>query len=154
MKSFLKSILTVTTHPTDPPRFVFANCAKATARPARKIKALEKIGFLDDSFFMYYEDVEICERARFFGYKTLYCPSATVHHLHALSSTEWSPFFIYQSEKGRLLHILYHFPFKIFLIEYIKFFIKNLLRFIFKSRTIKQIKNNLQYLKNNLYYFL
>jgi len=130
---------------------IYASCGAACLY--RK-KILEKIGFLDDSFFMYYEDVEICERARFFGYKTLYCPSATVHHLHALSSAEWSPFFIYQSEKGRLLHILYHFPFKIFLIEYIKFFIKNLLRFIFKSRTIKQIKNDLQYLKIITYFLI
>ncbi len=81
-------------------------------------KILDKIGYLDESFFMYYEDVEISERARFAGFKIVYIPKAVVRHYHALFSKEWSPFFIYHVEKGRLLHLLYNFPFRVFLLAY------------------------------------
>lgn len=78
-------------------------------------KILDKIGHLNENFFMYYEDVEICERARFAGYKTVYSPKGTARHYHALFSKEWSPFFVYHVEKGRLLHVLYNYPFRVFL---------------------------------------
>lgn len=94
---------------------VYAACGAAVLY--RK-KYLEKIGYLNELFFMYYEDVEICERARFSGFKTIYCPKAVVRHHHALFSKEWSPFFIYHVEKGRLLHLFYNFPFRVFLSAY------------------------------------
>lgn len=94
---------------------VYAACGAAVLYNK---KILDKIGNLDKSFFMYYEDVEISERARLRGYKIIYCPKAVVRHLHAFSSREWSNFFIYQAEKGKLLHVFYHFPFHVFLKEY------------------------------------
>lgn len=106
---------------------VYAACAAAVLY--RK-EALRKIGLLDESFFMYYEDVEICERARFAGFKAVYNPKAVVRHYHALSSKEWSPFFIYHVEKGRLLHVFYNFPFKIFLKEYFALVLKSLVSLI------------------------
>lgn len=81
----------------------------------------DEIGLLDESFFLYYEDVELSERARKHGYKIIYYPKAVARHEHAASSEEWSPFFIYHTERGRLLHMLYHFPFLVFLKEYFKF---------------------------------
>lgn len=94
---------------------VYAACGAAVLY--RK-SILEKIGYLNESFFMYYEDVEICERARFAGFKTIYCPKAVARHHHALFSKEWSPFFIYHVEKGRLLHLFYNFPLRAFLFAY------------------------------------
>lgn len=94
---------------------VYAACGAAVLY--RK-KILDKIGYLNELFFMYYEDVEICERARFAGFKTMYNPRAVVRHHHALFSKEWSPFFIYHVEKGRLLHLFLNFPFKAFLFAY------------------------------------
>lgn len=94
---------------------VYAACGAAVLY--RK-KIFEKIGYLDESFFMYYEDVEISERARFAGFKIIYCPKAVVRHHHALFSKEWSPFFIYHVEKGRLLHLYYNFPLRVFLSAY------------------------------------
>jgi len=94
---------------------VYAACGAAVLY--RK-KIFEKIGNLDESFFMYYEDVEISERARFAGFKIIYCPKALVRHHHALFSKEWSPFFIYHVEKGRLLHLYYNFPLRVFLSAY------------------------------------
>lgn len=83
-------------------------------------KILEEIGYLDETFFMYYEDVELSERARIKGYKVVYSPKAEIRHIHALSSKEGSPFFTYHVERGRLLHVFYNYPFKIFTKQYVK----------------------------------
>ncbi|MEK7078924.1 MAG: glycosyltransferase family 2 protein [Patescibacteria group bacterium] len=113
---------------------------------------LDKIGFLDESFFLYYEDVEISERAKKHGYKIIYAPNAVVHHLHAASSGEWSPFFIYHSEKGRLLHMIYHFPLPIFLKEYLRFFFKSILRLGYGVKHPKRFSQQLQYIKVSVYF--
>ncbi len=115
---------------------------------------LKKIGLLDEEFFLYYEDVELSLRARKAGYQIIYSPKAIVHHLHAASSAEWSPFFIYHTELGRLLLLKKQFPFFIFLKEYMLFSLKGIFRFIFgfifKPHAIKK---NIQYIKVSLYFF-
>lgn len=101
----------------DNPREVYAACAAAVLY--RK-EILDKIGLLDENFFMYYEDVDISERARIYGYKNYYSPTAVVRHYHSLTSKEWSPKFVYNAEKGRLLHLIFNFPLHVFIIEYIR----------------------------------
>jgi GT2 family glycosyltransferase len=96
-------------------REVYAACGAA---PLYRKSVLDKIGFFDNSMFMYYEDVDLSERARLSGYKIRYCPRAVVRHLHAYSSSEGSPFFLYHTRKGRLLHLFYNFPFEVFLREF------------------------------------
>jgi hypothetical protein len=63
---------------------------------------LEDVGLLDDDFFMYYEDTDLSLRARWRGWKILYAPQAIVRHIHCGSSKEWSPFFIYHTDRNRL----------------------------------------------------
>lgn len=102
-------------------------------------KILQKAGLLDEKFFMYYEDLDISERARLLGYKIFYEPSAVVRHHHALSSKEWSPFFVYHTEKGRLLHVFYNFPLRIFIKEYFYVTVKSfitMLSLLFKLRAV------------------
>jgi len=125
----------------------YAACAVAVLY--RK-SILDTIGLLDDSFFMYYEDVELSERARMNGYKIMYAPKAIVHHEHATSSGEWSPFFIYHSELGRLLHVFFWFPQRIFWREYLKFAGKSLLR-IFYGIKHNKFNQQIQYFKVSLY---
>jgi len=126
-----------------------AVCAVATLY--RK-SLLDKIGAFDESFFLYYEDVEISYRARKQGYKLMYAPKALAYHLHSASSKELSPLFIYHSEKGRLLFLLYCFPLFTFVKELIMFEIKAKGRFII--RLFSQPKSsslNFQYIKAFLF---
>lgn len=106
---------------------VYAACGAAVLY---RTSILRELGMLNESFFMYYEDVDISERARLHGYKIMYSPKAIVHHLHALSSKEWSPFFIYHVEKGRLMHVFFNFPLRVFFREYALFGAKSLVKFI------------------------
>lgn len=41
---------------------------------------LDQIGLLDEGYFMYFEDVDLCRRARAAGWKIVYCPEAQVLH--------------------------------------------------------------------------
>jgi len=114
---------------------------------------LNTIGFLDDSFFLYYEDVELSERAHMNGYKIMYAPKAVVYHAHAASSKEWSAFFIFHSELGRLLHVFFWFPHRIFWKEYIKFKFKAMLRIPYGIKR-RKLTQQAQYFKVVLYIFL
>jgi GT2 family glycosyltransferase len=42
--------------------------------------ALMEIGFLDETFFAYHEEVDWCTRARRSGWRVVYCPEAIVTH--------------------------------------------------------------------------
>jgi len=113
---------------------------------------LNEIGYLDDNSFMYYEDVDICERARLYGYITVYNHKAVARHLHALSSKEWSPFFIYHTEKGRLLHVFYNFPLRIFFFEFFGFALKSVGQLLKGFKEIKKWSKNIQYIKISIYF--
>lgn len=47
---------------------------------------LEDIGLLDEKFFVYYEDVDFCRRARRAGWETWYVPESRVEHYTGASS--------------------------------------------------------------------
>ncbi len=68
--------------------------------------SLREVGYFDSSFFMYYEDMDLAWRLRLAGWEVWYVPSAVVHHIHAGSSKEWSPFFIYHATRNRLYMLL------------------------------------------------
>jgi hypothetical protein len=44
-----------------------------------------RVGPLDESYFMYYEDIDWCYRANLFGYKFLTAPASVVLHQHSYS---------------------------------------------------------------------
>jgi GT2 family glycosyltransferase len=59
------------------PRKVFGGCGGAVAY---RRSMLEDIGFLDDDFFMTYEDVDLSFRAQLRGYECAFVPGAIVYH--------------------------------------------------------------------------
>ena len=58
-------------------RETFSVCAGAALY--RK-SILDELGYFDENFFAYMEDVDISYRARIRGYKCVYCPDAVVYH--------------------------------------------------------------------------
>lgn len=73
------------------------------------------IGGFDKNFFAYYEDTDLSFRVRKRGKKIMYCPTATVRHIHTGTSKEWSPFFIYLVTRNKLWFLLKNISRKIFL---------------------------------------
>lgn len=57
---------------------IFSACAGAAIY--RK-SAFRRIGYFDESHFAYLEDIDVGYRAKIFGYKNMYCPTALVCHV-------------------------------------------------------------------------
>lgn len=108
---------------------------------------LKDTGLLEESYFMYYEDNDICYKANLLNYKVIANPKAIAYHLHSYSSKEWSPFFIYNSEKSRLIFTFLNFPISVFIKEYIKFLTKALIRILLIIKNPNIAKTQIQYIK-------
>lgn len=68
-----------------------------------KREVLEKVGFLSEEYFMYYEDVDYCLKVRELGYKIAYAPKAIIYHkVSASTGGEESPFAIEWNTRNRL----------------------------------------------------
>ena len=57
---------------------VFAACAGAAIY---RREVFEEIGYFDESHFAYLEDIDVGYRARIYGYRNVYCPTAKVYHV-------------------------------------------------------------------------
>jgi len=75
-----------------------------------RMKALNEIGFLDENFFMYYEDTDICYRFNKKGWKIYFFPQAEITHYYGKSEqrisqrVEWtleSRYYFFQKCYGR-----------------------------------------------------
>jgi len=71
---------------------------------------IEEIGALDEDFVAYYEDADLCYRARLYGKKIVFTPKSVVYHVHAATSGEWSPFFTFSVFRNKLLMHLKNSP--------------------------------------------
>ncbi len=51
-----------------------------------KKSAMQKVGFLDERFYMYFQDVDWAKRFWQNGYKVIYFPKAKIYHFHQKTS--------------------------------------------------------------------
>ncbi len=51
-------------------------------------KMIEKIGLLDEKYFMYFEDLDYCQRVKQAGLKVYYLPEAEILHHHGQSAAK------------------------------------------------------------------
>jgi GT2 family glycosyltransferase len=68
-----------------------------------KKEVFEKVGFFDQRYFLYLEDVDLCQRAKIAGFKVLYVPQAVLWHLNAGSSAVGGFLHDYYLTRNRLL---------------------------------------------------
>ncbi len=84
----------------DAPEEVFTACGNGVAM---RSEIGHRLGWFDPDFFLYYEDTDLSWRLRALGYEIRYEPRALLRHLHAASSKEWSPLFVFHVDRNRLL---------------------------------------------------
>ena len=70
--------------------------------------ALEKVGFLDDSLFAYFEDVDWCLRARTLGYQIMYNPQSKIWHAISVTSKIDSASYLYLQMRNKILMVRNH----------------------------------------------
>ncbi|MCJ7668226.1 MAG: glycosyltransferase family 2 protein [Anaerolineae bacterium] len=86
---------------------VFGPCAGAALY---KRQMLEEIGFFDEDFFAYLEDVDLAWRARLMGWRSLYVPTARVYHLYSATGREGSPYKNYLLGRNKIWTVLKNYP--------------------------------------------
>jgi GT2 family glycosyltransferase len=96
----------------DTTREVMAVCG---ASMLIKRTLIEDIGAFDEDFFAYYEDMDLCYRARLYGKKIVFAAKSIVYHVHSATSGEWSPFFTFLVFRNKLLLQLKNSPSGFFL---------------------------------------
>jgi GT2 family glycosyltransferase len=82
------------------PEEVFAFCGGSVCF---RTEVLGQAGVFDDDFFLYYEDTDLSWRLRALGWRIRYQPAAVARHIHSASSVEWSPLFVFHTDRNRLL---------------------------------------------------
>lgn len=128
---------------------VFSACAGAALY--RK-SIFDEIGYFDEDFFAYMEDVDIGYRANIHGYKNIYCPDAKVYHIgSATSGSRYNTFKVRLSARNNiyvayknmpLIQLIFNVPFLFsgYLIKYL-FFTRKGLGKVYKEGILEGMKS-------------
>ena len=68
-----------------------------------RMGAIQKVGLMPEEYFLYYEEIDWCERFKKAGYKIMYVPSSLVHHKESLSVGKMSLTQVYYKTRNRIL---------------------------------------------------
>jgi len=74
-----------------------------------KRSVLDQIGLLDEGYFLYYEETDLCFRARRAGYRVLYIPDAVLIHVEGATSSQGDYAQFHVSHTGRWRFVLKHY---------------------------------------------
>lgn len=118
-----------------------------------RTSTIQEIGFQDERFFMYLDDIEYSARVLRKGYTLLYIPQAKIYH--RVNEMEESPFKLYYSVRNRLLLINTAFTGMNRIIAYVYFMFiiasKLIIWWILKPQFFKAARAGLyDYFTNNL----
>lgn len=118
---------------------VFSACAGAAIY---RREVFEVIGYFDENHFAYLEDMDIGYRARIYGYKNYFCPSAKVYHVGSgTSGSKYNEFKVRHSSRNSVylnyknmpvLQLILNFPALLFgwLVKWL-FFVKKGLGWVY-----------------------
>lgn len=85
-------------------------------------KVIEKIGFLDEDYFLYYDDVDFCYRAKKAGFQSVLVPVSAITHRETATIQKNSPSHYYHAAKSHLIFVIKRLPLIIKLREFIRVF--------------------------------
>lgn len=118
-------------------KFVFGACGAASIY--RK-EVFEQVGYFDEDFYMYLEDVDFSLRAGLLGLRCLFVPEARVYHLGSATTGARSPFIFKYITVNRFNLIYKNFPWQKILINSpriilseLRFFVAALRHFFIKE---------------------
>jgi len=76
---------------------------------AVKRETLNEIGLLDEGFFLYFEDADLCMRARRASYRVVYVPEATLVHVESATTNKGSDVYLQHMHTSRWRFLLKHY---------------------------------------------
>lgn len=80
-----------------------------------RVSMLKQVGLFDESFFAYYEDVDLSFRAQLLGWKVKFVPRSIVNHQIGATSSKIKGFTTYQTLKNLPMVLIKNVPSKYFL---------------------------------------
>lgn len=108
---------------------VFSACAGAAIY---RRDVFKKIGLFDEKHFAYLEDIDIGYRAKIFGYRNLYCPTALVYHVGSgTSGSKYNSFKVRLSARNNVYLNYKNMPFLQLLINFLPLLSGYLLKYAF-----------------------
>ena len=110
-------------------REIFSSCAGAALY--RK-SAIEEIGYLDDAFFAYVEDIDLSFRARIKGYRNFMDPESIVYHYgSATSGSRYNEFKIRLAARNNVWMIYKNYPIPLKIVNFIFIFLGFFIKYLF-----------------------
>ena len=110
-------------------REIFSVCAGAAVY---RRNVFDRIGYFDENFFAYMEDVDISYRARIHGYKCIYCPDAVVyHHVSGSSGCKYNEFKIRLAARNNVYVPYKNMPWPQYLVNFIFLFVGYFIKYLF-----------------------
>ncbi len=111
-------------------RVVFSSCAGAALY---RVSTFEVIGYFDETFFAYLEDVDIGFRANIYGYKNIFCPTAEVLHIGSATSggEKYSDFKVSISARNNVLLLYKNLPFSYLFVLFPAFLLGVVIKMLF-----------------------
>lgn len=104
-------------------------------------EVLEKIGFLPEKYFLYYEDTDFSYKTLQNGFIIFYNPKAVIYHKESVSTKKWSANYQYYFTRNRLIFIRDNIQSKYKFIPYIytgMYIIKKLIQRKFSIKNVIQ----------------
>jgi GT2 family glycosyltransferase len=109
------------------PEEVFGPCAAAALY---RRDALAAVGGLDETFFCYFEDVDLAFRLRLAGHRCLYVPDAVVHHVGSASSGRKSDFAVYHGHRNLVWTFVKNMPAPLLALYWLHHLVLNLVSLV------------------------
>ena len=108
---------------------IFSSCAGAAMY---KKSLLEKLGYFDDNYFAYMEDVDLAIRSNINGYKNYLCPDAVVYHIgSATSGSRYNEFKVGLAARNNVWTVYKNLPIPMKIINFIFLFIGFFIKYLF-----------------------
>jgi GT2 family glycosyltransferase len=108
--------------------YVFGACAGGALYRRAMI---EEIGFLDEDFFLIYEDTDLSFRAQLAGWKVLYVPTALLYHKVRSTIGTMSRVAVYYSMRNAEFVRIKNVPFPVFVASLPQFLLGAVMEFIY-----------------------
>ena len=111
---------------------IFTACAGAAIY---RRSAFSKIGLFDENHFAYLEDIDVGYRAKIYGYKNTYCPTALVYHVGSgTSGSKYNSFKVKLSARNNIYLNYKNMPFLQLVLNFIPLFLGCVVKYLFFMR--------------------
>jgi GT2 family glycosyltransferase len=90
-------------------------------------RAIQKVGYFDNTFFAYYEETDLFARFKRVGYKVMYNPAMQIWHKSGQSTKSIPDFYLYHMHRNRFIFAVKNYD-RPFLYAFLFFYAKEWLR--------------------------